>query len=76
MLQNNIHKQYVSLAEVFEVRDAKLNEYEILIILLTTSDYLITNGLPEEESSGLFTFNQILLTNDGQIIVCQNLFFN
>lgn len=61
-----IHEQRVSLAEVLEVRGAKLTEFEILILLLTASDHLITLRLLEEKD-GIFTLNQILITNDGQI---------
>nr|CAD2205309.1 unnamed protein product [Meloidogyne enterolobii] len=59
-------EQQVSLAEVLEVRGAQLTEFEILIILLTASDYLFNFRLVEDKDE-VFTLNQILITSDGQI---------
>nr|CAD2180853.1 unnamed protein product [Meloidogyne enterolobii] len=59
-------EQQVSLAEVLEVRGAQLTEFEILIILLSASDYLFNFRLVEEKEK-VFTLNQILITSDGQI---------
>ena len=70
MLESSICEQHVSLAEVLEVRDAKLTEFEILILLLTASDHLINVGLVEEDSY-VFTLNQILIKTGGQINVCK-----
>jgi len=67
-------EQQVSLAEVLEVRGAQLTEFEILIILLTASDYLFNFRLVEEKDV-VFTLNQILITSDGQIKVLTEIYY-
>jgi hypothetical protein len=68
MLESNNQDQYVSLAEVLEVRNAKLSEFEILILLLAASDHLINVKIVEDVSH-VFTLEQIFITSDGQIKV-------